>query len=74
MISPCKGCADRIAGCHSECLKYKEWRADYDERKAVILKNKHEAHRAAEQYYSRYEIQKKENAIKRTERSKNGRG
>ena len=23
--SPCKGCSDRIVGCHSECKEYCEW-------------------------------------------------
>lgn len=26
MICPCKGCEDRIAGCHGKCENYKEWK------------------------------------------------
>ena len=26
-IAPCKGCTDRHVGCHSECAKYKVFRA-----------------------------------------------
>lgn len=32
--SPCKengiDCPDRYVGCHSDCNKYKEWKADMD--------------------------------------------
>lgn len=27
---PCKGCADRYAGCHSNCLKYIGWKQDHE--------------------------------------------
>lgn len=33
---PCKGCQDRYVGCHSECDKYKEWRAEYDRVHATV--------------------------------------
>ena len=29
--SPCMNCEDRHVGCHSECEKYKQFRADIDE-------------------------------------------
>ena len=32
---PCaQNCTDRTAGCHASCIKYKEWRAEYDKGKA----------------------------------------
>lgn len=32
--SPCKGCADRVPGCHGKCEKYIKFRADLDKSKA----------------------------------------
>lgn len=29
--SPCMGCEERHVGCHSECDKYRQFRADIDE-------------------------------------------
>ena len=29
--SPCMGCEDRHVSCHSECEKYRQFRADIDE-------------------------------------------
>lgn len=26
MRAPCKGCEDRVAGCHGKCKKYTSWR------------------------------------------------
>lgn len=37
-MSPCKGCKDRIVGCHSNCKKYIEWRKELD--KAQENKNR----------------------------------
>ena len=38
--TPCKGCTERVAGCHSVCERYKEWKIEWererDERKASI--------------------------------------
>ncbi len=28
MICPCKGCGDRLAGCHGKCERYKQWKLD----------------------------------------------
>lgn len=25
---PCKGCEERVVGCHSVCEKYKDWKTD----------------------------------------------
>ena len=36
--SPCKDCADRIPGCHSQCDNYKEWQAIKEERKNKVQK------------------------------------
>ena len=38
--SPCYGCRDRYALCHTECGKYKAWRAELGDKK------KHEKNRA----------------------------
>lgn len=29
-LAPCKGCNDRKVGCHSNCKKYEEFRAEVD--------------------------------------------
>jgi len=29
-VSPCKGCEDRMVGCHGICRSYKEWKAEFD--------------------------------------------
>ena len=73
MMSPCKGCATRHPTCHADCERYNEWRAEDKRRKEIIQKNKHEILARENSYYARYEIQKKESAAKRTEKSKNGR-
>lgn len=36
MTQPCKDCPDRKVGCHSQCEKYKAWRAEYDKLKEKI--------------------------------------
>ena len=28
--APCKGCQDRYLGCHADCPKYKEFKAESD--------------------------------------------
>lgn len=28
--SPCKDCTERCVGCHSRCVKYKEWQAIHE--------------------------------------------
>lgn len=33
MIFSCKECADRKIGCHSNCSKYKNEKAEYDRRR-----------------------------------------
>lgn len=37
--TPCRYCKDRNATCHSACVKYKEWRDEYDAEQEKI-KNK----------------------------------
>lgn len=29
--APCKDCTERHMNCHADCIKYKNWRAEYDE-------------------------------------------
>lgn len=36
----CYGCEERYPACHDTCEKYKEARAEYDQRKETILKEK----------------------------------
>lgn len=30
MVAPCKDCPDRYVGCHGNCEKYKEYKAQLD--------------------------------------------
>lgn len=36
MNSPCKECGKRVAGCHSSCLEYKEFRERIEQKKKVV--------------------------------------
>ena len=47
--SPCYGCGDRYALCHTECEKYKAWRADLNTKKK---------HEISENAYSPYQHEK----------------
>lgn len=38
--SPCQDCTERRVGCHSKCLKYKEFRKKNSELKKKILNSK----------------------------------
>lgn len=29
--APCKGCPDRVLGCHDDCIRYKKYKADMDD-------------------------------------------
>lgn len=37
-LPPCKGCEDRVIGCHSVCDKYITWKAERDELKKELTK------------------------------------
>ena len=37
-LPPCKGCEDRVVGCHSVCDKYITWKAERDELKKELTK------------------------------------
>lgn len=37
-LPPCKGCEDRVIGCHSVCEKYITWKAERDELKKELTK------------------------------------
>lgn len=37
-LPPCKGCEDRVIGCHSVCDKYITWKAQRDELKKELTK------------------------------------
>lgn len=35
-ITPCKDCTDRYIGCHSECMRWHQWKTADTERKNLI--------------------------------------
>lgn len=37
-LPPCKGCMDRVIGCHSVCERYITWKAERDELKKELTK------------------------------------
>ena len=37
-LPPCKGCEDRVIGCHSVCDKYITWKAEKDKLKKELTK------------------------------------
>lgn len=40
ITAPCKGCKDRVLGCHSECDKYKAYQAENERIKELERKDK----------------------------------
>lgn len=36
-VCPCKDCGERHESCHSDCSKYKEWKAEFEAHKSKIL-------------------------------------
>lgn len=36
MTPPCKHCTDRKVGCHGDCERYRQYKADFDAAKAEI--------------------------------------
>ena len=55
--SPCYGCHDRYALCHTECGKYKAWRAELGDKK------KHEKQENAYSSYQHEKISEKERVM-----------
>lgn len=55
--SPCYGCRDRYALCHTECEKYKAWRAE------LGAKKKHEKQENTYSSYQHDKISEKERAM-----------
>lgn len=41
---PCKGCTERTATCHGECLKYREYKASLSNNKAAIARQRELEH------------------------------
>ena len=37
---PCKGCTERTATCHGECLMYREYKASLSDNKAEIARQR----------------------------------
>ena len=33
--SPCKGCSNRYIGCQAECCSYRNWKIDFEKKKAA---------------------------------------
>lgn len=52
--TPCYGCQDRNANCHSACVKYGEWKAESEAVKAEVRKKI-----VAEREIIDYEIKRK---------------
>ena len=48
-LPPCKDCADRHIGCHSECDGYKEWKEQEGKRKTDAVQT-YRYERAVEDY------------------------
>ena len=44
-IAPCKDCENREIGCHGNCEKYKAWKAELQEMKKQIGKEKMKLYR-----------------------------
>lgn len=43
IISPCKGCVERVPGCHDKCKSYRQWKSQHDnEKKAEKESRRHE--------------------------------
>ncbi len=60
ILSPCKECKDRRAGCHSECEKYKEYKQTlYEFHKGLYKRHN------AEQEATAHEVDSKLRTIKR---------
>ena len=38
--SPCQDCMDRHLNCHSECEKYKTWKADLEDKRSKVKKER----------------------------------
>lgn len=57
--SPCYGCGDRYALCHTECEKYKAWRAD------LGAKKEHEKQENAYHAYRHDKISAKEQSMRK---------
>lgn len=41
---PCKGCTERTATCHGECLMYREYKASLSDNKAEIARQRELEH------------------------------
>ena len=64
----CKACAERYVGCHSECSKYIESKAQYEEDKQNYLEAVLEDHQIESYEYGKithYKREKKRKAMQR---------
>ena len=52
-VVPCKGCDSRYVGCHAKCPEYKDWRAEFDQRKAEKRAYDMSKDNRTEAYYNR---------------------
>ena len=55
--SPCYGCRDRYALCHTECPKYKAWKAEFEDKRI------HEKAENAHRTYQNEKIAEKERTM-----------
>ena len=35
-INPCRNCSERKCGCHSNCIKYTEWKEQHEYKRKII--------------------------------------
>lgn len=56
-VSPCKGCTSRYAGCHAKCQAYKDWRTEFNQRKAEKRAYDQANDNRTEAYYNRRKYQ-----------------
>ena len=51
---PCKGCSDRRVGCHGDCQKYSEYKAELDGEKTVAKNACVNDHKTSDYEYRRH--------------------
>ena len=47
---PCKGCDNRLVGCHALCPEYKNWKENYERIKAENTPQAHELSRSMKKH------------------------
>ena len=62
---PCKDCLNRFVGCHADCEKYKEFRAEMDRANELIKKNKMDNNQFSESVYGYTQKYRRRSGYKR---------